>query len=59
MSSTSEVAFVSVQATKLNEARDAARELRAMHDALTPFERGLAAKQIAPINRLVDAVEKL
>lgn len=30
-----------------------------MHDALTPFERGLAAKQIAPIKRLVDAVEKL
>ncbi|RQT96079.1 hypothetical protein DF165_12990 [Burkholderia cenocepacia] len=59
MSSTSEVHFVSVQRKTLDEARDAARELRAMYDALTPFERGLAAKQIAPIKRLVDAVDKL
>ncbi|MBN3781140.1 hypothetical protein G3O06_26875 [Burkholderia sp. Ac-20345] len=59
MSSTSEVVFVSVQRKTLDEARDAARELRAMYDALTPFERGLASKQIAPIKRLVDAVDKL
>ncbi|KVK86195.1 hypothetical protein WS90_07955 [Burkholderia cepacia] len=43
----------------VQEAKAAARDVRAMHDKLSPFERGLAAKQIAVIQRLVDAVEKL
>ncbi|MBN3833150.1 hypothetical protein [Burkholderia sp. Ac-20344] len=59
MPDTNDTRFVQVERATLAEARDAARELRTMYDALTPFERGLAAKQIAPIKRLVDAVDKL
>ncbi|MDN7873840.1 hypothetical protein [Burkholderia aenigmatica] len=43
----------------VQEAKREARALRAMYEALSPFERGLAAKQIAAIVRLVEAVEKL
>ncbi|RQS84089.1 hypothetical protein [Burkholderia seminalis] len=59
MPDTNDTRFVQVDRATLAEARDAARELRAMYDALTPFERGIAAKQITPIKRLVDAVDRL
>ncbi|WP_155741028.1 hypothetical protein [Burkholderia diffusa] len=58
-SDTSPVTFVNVRSDALKNAYDAALALRAMYEALTPFERGLAVKQIAAIKRLVDSVEML
>ncbi|CAD9228379.1 hypothetical protein BCEN4_800045 [Burkholderia cenocepacia] len=50
---------VQVSADRLSHALKIAGELRAMYEALSAFERGLAAKQIAAIQRLVEAVESL
>ncbi|VWB15042.1 hypothetical protein BLA13014_00412 [Burkholderia aenigmatica] len=43
----------------VQEAKAAARDVRAMHNKLSRVERGMAAKEIAVIQRLVEAVEKL
>lgn len=50
--------FVRQQSAIAMAQREAA-EVRRMYDALSPFERGLAHKQIAVIERLVRAVEAL
>ncbi|WP_419683778.1 hypothetical protein ACN22W_09485 [Burkholderia theae] len=50
---------VQVSSARLSHALKIAGELRAMYEALTPFERGLASKQITAIKRLVEAVESL
>lgn len=48
-----------VQLNALARAQNAAAELRAMFDALSPLERAVAGKQIAAVRRLVEAVEAL
>ncbi|KVD37929.1 hypothetical protein [Burkholderia ubonensis] len=50
---------VKVSSLRMSEAKTAARELRAMFDALAPIEKMVAAKQIAAVRRLVEAVEAL
>lgn len=50
---------VKVDSDVIEEAKAAAAAVRRMHDALSPFEKGLAHKQIAVIERLVKAVEAL
>lgn len=48
-----------VKTEALNKAKFEAKALREMANRLSAFEKGIAAKQIAAIGRLVEAVEAL